>query len=216
MGSGVSSVKNLLGGPSTSDRAKELLEDFEYYIPNVNLTSHDLINVENSWNIILHNNVPDFIFAADPDRVVENQRSIFFYEAFARVAFELDSSSKNKLFLDTSKLQIPSITRMITKVVEMLKDDNAEAVRMSLRGLAFSHFDYGARSHYYPQVCKIFILALMASLDDLWDDDMNLGWVQVISFMLDCLVPAALEIEGKFLRTKRTESASTVATAFSE
>lgn len=192
MGSGVSS--GLDDSKSVDIISKEILSKYSFYVLKSVIRNEDISLALASWNLFLMGSVPLYLERKASDLSFSSDCLTWFYENFYRISFEMQTSSRY-LLSDSNKVQIKAVSSMISSIFSMFGGNDMDGAKKVLSHIARSHLSRGICAEEYPLVCNYLLLTLRYCLGDEWEDKYESAWNNLISVMLDILVPTALQEE---------------------
>lgn len=191
MGSGVTTLKESRLPTEDLLSAKDILKDYEYFIPATALSLGEVIEAEHSWGAILNNECPLFFEKKEANEIDFPDCLNWFYATFYQVYCEVNEITMADLE-DRKKVQINQISNMITSLLKMFRDGNIDGVSAAMWKVASSHYILGVQAYQYTVVCKVLILSMEKCLGELWNEETLKAWSKITSVMLDSLLMATL------------------------
>lgn len=173
---------------------KEILCLFPDYQENVILSDHDICSVDESWGMIINDELPHCLnIYEDRNSSDECYCLNYFYDSFFKILYEMSGSNTIEASEGVfSSMTIKSIGNMISAVVIILKNKNMKEFKEKMEFVAITHVCFGVSPDQFPFVCEILVLTLRFCLRDKWEESAKHGWIRLFSYMLDFIVPVAV------------------------
>ncbi|TNE70459.1 hypothetical protein EP331_12055 [bacterium] len=132
------------------------------------LTQREVLLIKISWSYLV---------------ALEQEIGILFYSTL----FELEPRLR-PMFGASIDAQAQKLMSTLTYVVSCVQ--NTENYERDLEELARKHDSYQTRPEHYELVGKALMITLREVLGDNWDDETELAWVKMYTFLSDKMIRA--------------------------
>lgn len=173
-----------------------------YYIADADIDEDDIYRAQSSWKMITNDTSPTYVELRGTEGFSHPSALAWFYTMFYDRLFDVHPSCK-PLFRNNMKVQGQALCGIVTTALSLLKE--TEVLKGALTKLAIRHAKYGVLANQYGMVGEVLLWTLDKILRDVFDAKTQSSWVKIYSFMLQVIIPVAVEAEKKIFEERDRE-----------